>query len=316
MSTIGIALIGVGKIATDQHWPAIVGDPRFNLAATADRNGSGMDGIPHFADLNSLLAARNGGAAIDAIALCTPPQVRTQLAREAIDAGLHVLLEKPPAATIEDLDDLSARAASCGVTLFAAWHSRHAPMVAAAKAWLADRTLAGGSISWREDVRRWHPGQTWLWAAGGLGVFDPGINAFSILTELLPTTPAVRDARLEIPANAETPIAAQLTLTAGTAEIAVDLDFLQQGPQTWDIVLETTDGGRLVLSEGGSVMTIDDGAPVRASDAAQSGEYPGVYAYFASLIAAGASDADGAPLKLVADALRIGETHRVAPFIE
>jgi D-galactose 1-dehydrogenase len=42
------------------------------------------------------------------------------------------------------------------------------------------------NVIWREDVRVWHPGQDWIWQPGGLGVFDPGINALSIITHILP----------------------------------------------------------------------------------------------------------------------------------
>ena len=40
------------------------------------------------------------------MAICTPPQVRHRIAREALAAGKHVLLEKPPAATLSELEDL------------------------------------------------------------------------------------------------------------------------------------------------------------------------------------------------------------------
>ena len=41
-------------------------------------------------------------------------------------------------------------------------------------------------ILWHEDVHKWHPGQQWIWEPGGFGVFDPGINAFSIATKIFP----------------------------------------------------------------------------------------------------------------------------------
>ena len=41
-------------------------------------------------------------------------------------------------------------------------------------------------MDWKEDVTHWHPGQKWIWQAGGLGVFDPGINGLSILTRIMP----------------------------------------------------------------------------------------------------------------------------------
>ncbi len=308
MAATRIAIIGAGKIARDRHVPAIRADPAFDLVATVDTSG-GLPDIANFATLRALTAALPG---VEAVAICTPPQIRAEIAENCIDAGLHVLLEKPPAATLAAFDDLVARAATRGVTLFAAWHSRFAPMVGPARAWLDRREVTGGRIVWREDVRRWHPGQGWLWAPGGLGVFDPGINAFSILTTLLAAPPRVTAARLEVPENAHTPIAAALTLRVDRAEIAVDLDFRQEGQQHWDIVLDTACGHRLTLSAGGHALAIDDDAAAGEADR----EYAGVYAHFAHLIAAGRSDADGAPLRIVADALLVAATDRVAPFHE
>ena len=87
--------------------------------------------------------------------------------------------------------------------------------------------------------------------AGGLGVFDPGINALSVLTAILPDAVRLRGAELSFPSNRETPIAARLDLvTASGAEIDADFDWRQTGPQTWDITVETDDG-TLELTGGG-----------------------------------------------------------------
>jgi D-galactose 1-dehydrogenase len=305
---IRIAIIGMGKIARDKHLPALSEDDRFELVATVDPL-AGTNGLEHFPDLASLLGSK---ALIDAVAICTPPQARALIARNAIAAGLHVLLEKPPAATLAELGDLSRKAAATGVTLFAAWHSRFAPKVGEARDWLHGRTVDRGRVVWREDVRRWHPGQAWLWSAGGHGVFDPAINAFSILTSILSETVVVRSARLAVPENAHTPIEARLSLHVGTGEIAVDLSFLESGPQIWSIELDTRCGHRLQLSEGGRLLRIDGVGQVAAIDR----EYPALYSRFADLIDAGLSDADPAPLQLVADTLLIAETSRTPSFIE
>jgi hypothetical protein len=45
-------------------------------------------------------------------------------------------------------------------------------------------------------------------------------------------------------------------------------------------------------------------------------EYPALYAHFADLIAAGRSDADALPLRLVADAFSIGRQQIVPPFVD
>lgn len=303
---IRVAVVGLGKIARDQHLPAIAENERFALAATVDPRAEGTGAVPHFADLASALAA---AVPIDAVALCTPPQLRHRLARAALAQGLHVLLEKPPAASLAELDDLTRQAMASGASLFAAWHSRFAPGVAPARAWLAGRTLRNVAITWREDVRIWHPGQAWIWEPGGLGVFDPGINALSIASSILPHPLIVEEAVLTFPDNRAAPIAARLRLadTAGTA-IEMDLDWRQTGPQTWTIEVET-DAGRIVLAEGGAALHLPDTS--RHDDDL---EYPALYEHFAGLVARGQSDVDAAPFRLVADAFLIGRRETTDAF--
>ena len=291
---IGLALVGLGKIARDQHLPAIAADPRFRLVATVDPHSEGTGDVPHFATFEAMLAATAG---VTAAAICTPPQARHDIARTAIEAGLAVLLEKPPCATVSEAQALVDLAAARGTTLFAAWHSRYAATVPAARAWLAGQTVRKAAIVWREDVRHWHPGQPWIWEAGGFGVFDPGINALSIATEIMPAPLRVLGGTLAVPTNCAAPVAGEVAMADGRgAPIALELDFLQTGHQTWDIRVET-DAGELILSEGGAKLRFP-GAAIDRDDI----EYLAIYARFAELIAAGASDADLAPLRLVADA--------------
>jgi D-galactose 1-dehydrogenase len=304
---IRIALVGVGKIARDQHIPSIAGNADYELVATVSRHDPQMD-VPWFADLDALLAS---GIAVDAVALCTPPQVRYELAVKALQHKLHVFLEKPPGATLAEVESLRAIADEAGVTLFASWHSRYAAGVEPARAWLDARRIDDVTIIWREDVRVWHPGQAWIWQAGGLGVFDPGINALSIVTHILPRPFFLTEATLEVPSNCQAPIAADLTFTdsLGTP-IHMDLDFRQTGPQSWDIIVQT-DAGELKLEKGGSVLTLPEG--VRE---AEDREYPELYARFAGLVKGGVSDVDIAPLRHVADAFLRGHMRAVEPFIE
>ena len=109
------------------------------------------------------------------------------------------MLEKPPGATLAEVHALEASPQAKGLTLYATWHSRMAHAVAPAKAWLADKTITRAHITWREDVRKWHPGQDWVFEPGGMGVFDPGINALSILTEILPAPRPPDDGHAGIP---------------------------------------------------------------------------------------------------------------------
>jgi predicted dehydrogenase len=205
---------------------------------------------------------------------------------------------------------MRAAAQATGACLFASWHLRFAPAVAPAKAWLAGRSVRSVAIVWKEDVRRWHPGQDWIWQPGGFGVFDPGINALSILTEILPGPFRVDGARLLVPQNRQTPIAARLAMTGAEGyPVMCDFDWREQGPQRWEISVET-DGGRLELSEGGVAMRIDGGQAMRAPER----EYAGVYRRFAELLRARASELDASPLTIVADAFLLGERETTEPF--
>ena len=122
----------------------------------------------------------------------------------------------------------------------------------------------------------------------------------------------LKDAELSFPRNCETPIAANLTLidTQGTP-VDIDLDFLQTGVQTWDIVVET-DAGRLTLSMGGTRMAVDN-QPVELSPHA---EYSDLYAHFAELVHGRRIDVDLAPLQLVGDAFLCGRRRDVDSFTD
>lgn len=307
--TIPMALVGIGKIARDQHIPAITANPDFSLVAAVSRHGK-VDGVPNFADFDTFLA--EGPQA--AVALCTPPDIRLEISLKAIAAGRDLLIEKPPAATLGEIETIISAARDAGVVLFATWHSRFAPAVARARAWIAGRTVTKITITWREDVRRWHPNQAWIWQPGGFGVFDPGINALSILTEILPGAIHVNSAELEVPSNAFTPIAARLVMTGvmtgrGAIPVTADFDWRQEGPQTWDIEVQAGPE-RLKLRMGGARLAID-GAEVDV-DAEQ--EYPEIYRRFARLVATRTSDADITPLRIVADACLKGRQTATDPF--
>ena len=303
---IRAGLVGLGKIARDQHLPAIEKIDGIALVAVASRNAQG-EGVNNYPDLGAMLA---GEPDLDAVILCQPPQVRYAAARQALLAGKHVFLEKPPGATVSEVEALIALARRQGVTLYASWHSRYAAAVAQAKAWIVERKVERIDIQWREDVRHWHPGQPWIWEAGGFGVFDPGINALSILTEIVGEPITVLSAELEVPSNKQAPIGATLSLaTASGAAIDTVFDWRQTGPQTWDIAVET-DKGSLLLSEGGNTLRLDGEVQMKAPDE----EYPSMYRRFVDLVETRAIDADTAPLRLVADAFLCGRHCPTALF--
>ncbi|GED23198.1 Gfo/Idh/MocA family oxidoreductase [Halomonas sabkhae] len=306
MSSFRLGLVGAGKIVRDQHLAAIQATPGLELVAVADPH-AGLEGVPGHASLEAMLAAE---PELDAVAICTPAHLRHALARQALEAGKAVLLEKPPGATLAEVEDLKALAEQRDLVLFAAWHSRFAPAIEPAREWLRERRISAIEITWHEDVRVWHPGQAWLWEAGGMGVFDPGINALSIVTRLVDQSFFLKQARLEVPENCQTPIAAQLQLRdGGGVPLEADFDFRHEDPPCWNMTL-TTDQGRLELSGGGCRMSVDGDVVLDETER----EYPGLYAHFQALLATGRRDVDVVPLRHVADAMMLGHRQATTAF--
>lgn len=305
---LSVGIVGFGKIARAEHLPAIAASESFAVLCVAD-TAPGDGSLPHYPDVERMLSARDTP---DAVVVCTPPQFRCRIARHALERGTHVLLEKPPGVTVEEVEDLERLAKQKGLVLFCAWHSQFAPGVRPAREWLAPRALRRVRIDWREDVRVWHPKQRWIWETGGFGVFDPGINALSIAVRILPEPLTLNDAVLRFPANCSTPIGAALRFAdpAG-ADITATFEWLHTGSEQWSIEVETSDG-LLLLSEGGSRLAIEN-------DDVQlepSAEYPAIYRHFAELIATRRSDVDLRPLRLAADALAHGRHEAAPPFLE
>lgn len=306
MKPIKIAVVGLGKIAKAEHLPAINRNKAFELVYVVDRHLMDGGDVPAF---KTLSAALESDIAFDAVVLCTSPQPRFDLCRMLFNHPCSILLEKPPLASPNEARAIRTEAKSKHVNLFAAWHSRFAPKIAIAREWVETHELKSGSIEWRENAAKWHPGQTWLWQPGGFGVFDPGINALSILTALYPRIWTVRDPHFRTPANAHTPVSADFSLVGEQAEVDVSFEFHHTDEEVWNIKLEATDGDTLELFSGGAAISINRADKLSGG----ASEYDSVYAHFAALIREGKSDMDLAPLEIAADAFLLARSTIVAP---
>jgi D-galactose 1-dehydrogenase len=303
-----IGVIGLGKIAHDQHLPVIAKSRKFELAAVSSQRGLKAGDALAFRDYRELLRAPD----IEAVAICTPPQARHLIAREALAAGKHVMLEKPPTASLSELADLERLAAESGRVLMTTWHSQYNAGVDEAKRLLAGKRVTRLFIEWKEDVRKWHPGQAWIFEAGGFGVFDPGINALSIVTKIMPEPVFVTAAVLSFPAGADAPIATEMTLSVGgrTGDFCAEMDWRPIERDIWEITVEAEGGPRLLLSKGGTRLEADGTLAVDETPA----EYEAIYEHFAGLLDSGESYVDPAPFRLVADAFLLGGRKEVEAF--
>jgi D-galactose 1-dehydrogenase len=295
-----IAIIGLGKISQDQHVPVIAASDGFELAAIVSTRGLGHGNVPVFKTPAELYRAM---PEVGVVAVNTPPGVRHAIAREALAAGKDVLLEKPPATTLSELADLEAFAHEKERVLFATWHSIFNPAVDEARALIARCGLRSLHIEWREDVKKWHPGQDWVWEPGGFGVFDPGINALSIFTAIMLTVPFVKSAELSYPSNRQTPIGVRLTMSdANGTPLSADFDWREKGEEKWHMAITLADGRSARLSRGGAALSVEGKIVVEAP----SEEYQRIYRRFAELLDGRRSDVNAAPLRLVADAMLLG----------
>ena len=301
-----IGLIGLGTIARAQHLPAIAENHAFDLIGAASLEGELPGSVaPVFRNHPDMLASL---PELDAVVICTPPQARLAVAADALAAGKHVLLEKPPTATTGGLTHLRRLAAQHGRVLFTAWHSQYNATVDESKKFLAGRVVTGFDIVWKEDVRRYHPGQQWIWQPGGFGVFDAGINALSIISRILPVPPFVVGADLLVPTNAEAPITAEIRFSNGHA----NFEWRCEGDPLREITVTTEDGHRLALTNTAGRLAIDNVVVIDGPRA----EYAGIYAHFDTLLRERTSFIDELPLQLVADAFLLGRRIPVPAFHE
>ena len=305
-----IAVIGIGKISQDQHLPVIDKSKDFELAACVSTRGIGHGDVPVFKTAAELYRAM---PEVNLVAVCTPPSVRHAIVREALDYGKDVLMEKPPTPTISELDDLRAYARKKNLVLFQTWHSRYNAAVDKARSILKKQGVASVRIDWRESVRKWHPGQDWVWEAGGFGVCDPGINALSIFTKIMPFPVFVKSAVLKFPANRQSPVDAEIVFKSAEPhqpEMSAGFNWLEESGEIWTITIQTLEGNELKLEKGGTILKVNGKTRVEAS----SEEYERIYEHFAELLKKGKSEVEDAPLRLTADAFLLAARYNVDEF--
>ena len=75
---------------------------------------------------------------VDAVSIATPTALHYQVSKDAIESGVHVLVEKPMCSTIEEAEKLVGLAESAGLTLAVGHIERHNPVVDFAKKGIRD----------------------------------------------------------------------------------------------------------------------------------------------------------------------------------
>ena len=163
--------------------PVALWHPRAERLEAA-RRASGIDGSTEF---EALLA----DPGIDALVIATPPAPRFELARRALEAGKHLLLEKPVALDADQVEELQRLALSRRLTVAVDFEYRAVPLFQQLAALLAQGVLGDPwlvKLDWLMSSRA-DPSRPWTWysqAAAGGGVLGAlGTHAFDLLHWLI-----------------------------------------------------------------------------------------------------------------------------------
>ncbi len=179
--TLGIGIIGTGGIsrAHVQGYQNMPDQARIVAVADIDpqraRDAAAEWGVEHvFTDYRDLLALE----AVDAVSVCTFNQAHRAPTIAALEAGKHVLVEKPLAATLDDAAAMARAAQGAKGLLMVEMKWRFMPEILAARQAIARGDL--GPIYYAEAIGWQHrgiPGRSFIQRdmAGGGALMDNGV---------------------------------------------------------------------------------------------------------------------------------------------
>ncbi len=195
----GIGIIGCGKIAQVRHLPEYAANPNAKIVGLYDINQertaqlAQQYGATAYATVEELLA----NPEIQAVSICAANFAHASLTIQALEAGKHVLCEKPMAVTLTECEDMVAAAEKAGKFLMIGQNQRLAKAHAKARELVASGAIGkvltfrtifghGGPETWSVD-----PGKnTWFFdktkAAMG-AMADLGIHKTDMIQYVLGT---------------------------------------------------------------------------------------------------------------------------------
>jgi len=186
---IGLGVIGLGR-ALVLSLPALASNPRFRLVAATDPR---MEAVSRFADefgarAHANLAALIGDPGVDAVYIASPHKFHADQAIAALDAGKHVLVEKPMAIELADCDTMAEAARRAGrVLMVGPSHGFDGPVLRAADLIASDRFGAPRMITalnYTDFLYRPRRPEELDTSAGGGVVFSQAAHQIDIVRRL------------------------------------------------------------------------------------------------------------------------------------
>ena len=194
---LGAAVWGAGWVA-GEHLRAFMRNPHTHVVAAGSRTLDGARrklaevGLPAgdcaaYDDLDALLADER----VQIVSICTPNNLHAENAIRAARAGKHLVIEKPPAITLDSLREMRQAVRAAGVRTIVSFVLRWNPLVRTIKALCDDGTL-GDVVFARADY--WHrirpeewAGYRWAHtrAGGGSIMLAGGSHAVDALRHLV-----------------------------------------------------------------------------------------------------------------------------------
>ena len=129
-SRLRVGIIGCGAIAENSHLPALLSSPLVDLVAVCDISQSRLSYIQRQFSLGKAIAAldyRQLFDRVDAVVLTLPNHLHAPVGCELLSRGIHVLCEKPLAATREECERLRESARETGSVLAVGYYTRFYP---------------------------------------------------------------------------------------------------------------------------------------------------------------------------------------------
>lgn len=149
-----VGLVGAGPWARAVHAPALAAHPRTRLVAVWARRESAAAELAAPYGATVARSFKELMSTVEAVSFAVPPAIQAPLALHAAQAGRHLILEKPIAATVEEAEQLVAAADDAAVATVVVFLRR----------------FASDTIEWLDELQRhtgWSGG-TARWLSGSL----------------------------------------------------------------------------------------------------------------------------------------------------
>lgn len=308
---VRLGIIGLGSIGS-VHVDALNSATKkdFSLTAVSDLQPQQIAGVDFFPDYKELLQNPD----IQAISINTPPNTHYQMVMDSLKAGKHVLVEKPPALTVVECEEMIQLARRKNKVLFMAFHARYHPEVDAAAEELRGKQIKEINIRYSEWVLNYHDPKGWIFdpaIAGGGVLMDSGINALSIVTKVMPNIRInVVKAEFSKPSDFQVETKADVEFSFGPGEFGrLSMDWMQKGPEIRQVIFYTDkddqyniDIVKNRLSKNGVVLSGSKSDSRALVD--QRSEYRGVYEDFANHLSTNTSLVSTQELEFVKEAYK------------